>query len=133
MGMSKYKVIERLKEQESSIDTAIGSNRIIDAIKYEYMNRSIRLSIQASMFHYCEPRRTIDLDYYETLEMRIISELSLKQIFSGADDILRELAEYEDAIHILDEPKRVMGVYYNVPVELIEKIYLHLEKLFGEA
>jgi len=74
----------------------------------------IGLSIQASYAHYCEPRKTVDIESYVAMELAIMRENRPLNIFDISDDpvIVTKLRKHFDG-----------AVYRFVPIELVDELY----------
>lgn len=92
-------------------------DRMFNHIK---INDKLRLSVQASSAHYCEPRKTlVDIREYKSMEFAVIQNHDLLQVAEviNNEKLAVELKKYYDG-----------GIYANVPVELIEELYQELKK-----
>ncbi|MGM0846934.1 MAG: hypothetical protein ACQEUT_18400 [Bacillota bacterium] len=78
----------------------------------------VRLSIQASFYHYSTPRATLPVGVYTAMEMAIIKDgrfASASEVSSNPE-LFGQLDEYFDG-----------SVFGYVPVELIEQLYQELK------
>src|SRR5690625_142955 len=103
----------RLREvqRETGNDVGLGYR------EFERINvgpSDIGLSIQASYAHYCEPRKTVEIEDYVAMELAIMKRNRYLNIFDISDDpvIVTKLRKHFDGV-----------VYSFVPVELIEELY----------
>ena len=88
--------------------------RLFEHIK---INDKVSLSVQASYAHYCQPRKTLPLDQYESMELAILKNNK----FASVDKIIND----EILIEKLNEFYEGT-VYGCVPVELLEQLYQKL-------
>lgn len=107
------KFIKALQETEESIRAReiVPGMRSFKSIYFG----DLRLSIQASEYHYCTPRKTVELDKYEAMEFALMSNgefIRVSEILPGPG--FEEIEEYFDQ------------VYAYAPVELIEEVYQKL-------
>lgn len=118
--MKRYKFLIEMEQcRESRIDATFFSHLIRTS---EYA-----LSVQASEYTYCTPRRNLDdLTDYTHMEMAVMYSDN-----NGYD------YDFVDASrHFLDFPRRDEleqffegSVYAYVPVDLIEDLFLHMKKM----
>ena len=83
------------------------------------------LSIQGSKGHYCQPRETLPLDIYISMELAIINKKE-KYVNAKRSSVLKSFSRYSELVRTMDGNKVV--VYAYVPVDLINDIYLFLTK-----
>lgn len=119
-----YNFIKDLQHYGMKVNTIV-SNDIMRIYNHIPFSKRIELSIQASSFHYCIPKKTINLEEYKNMEVAFCNPIkqtfiNLKFIINDSD-LLKELQKYECS-----------GVYGDVPVELIEKIYNYLVNNYSE-
>jgi hypothetical protein len=80
---------------------------------------NVELSIQASYAHYCNPRKTVSLNEYETMELAIFVDnnfVPVEQVTNN-EVLIDKFNEYYEGM-----------VYGFVPVELLEELYQELIK-----
>lgn len=83
------------------------------------------LSIQASMYHYCSPRETLDKDQYYSMEMAIFYNDKWLRILTHKS--LKKFERYNELIERAENVKSSACVYGWVPVDLIEAFYQFLK------
>lgn len=82
-----------------------------------------KLSIQASVCHYCEPARTLDdLTQYKSMEIAIVK--GNKWIHPKDDEYIRQFTRYDELIDKYQEGEQPVGEF--VPVDLIEDLIEYL-------
>lgn len=120
--------INQLKENEDTLKIKnmydlgmlkCGRTRILNQISagdYE-------LSIQASEYHYCEPRKTIeDLSEYTSMEVAIFKDNSWVQ--PRKDEYIKSFKRYKELIDCYEEGDIAVGGY--IPVNLIQDLFDYL-------
>lgn len=116
------KQYEFMKEMTKTRQENLGIVMYRHIIQGEYA-----LSVQASEYTYCTPRRNLDdLTDYTHMEIAVLywnNESGKGDFIDVARHFLdfprrEELAEYDDG-----------GVYAYVPVDLIEDLYLYMKKM----
>jgi hypothetical protein len=88
------------------------------------------LSIQASYYHYCQPRLTMELDMYSSMEMAVIKNVDGKGIWTNLeDDEIFSDFTYVDEFKNRNDSN---GLYGYLDVQLIEELYQYLKGKFTE-
>lgn len=83
-----------------------------------------KLSVQASEYHYCHPRLTVDLEDYQSFEIAMIN------IKTG--DFLDICFEYPNFPYCEELSECHDGtVYGNVPIEIVAELYDYTKKSNG--
>lgn len=83
------------------------------------------LSVQASEYHYCHPRQTIELENYESFEIALINQMTGN--FVAAKNVFTDFPDNDD-LHEYFEG----SVYGYVPIELVADLYAHAKKATAE-
>lgn len=94
------------------------NNKFVRWFKPIIVNEDIKLSIQASYCHYCNPRQTLsDISDYYTMEMAILKRDEFVSVNEVTDNkiLIEQFANYYDET-----------IYGFVPVDLIEELYIDL-------
>ncbi|MCM3665546.1 hypothetical protein M3204_14100 [Mesobacillus subterraneus] len=118
--------LTQLEERELGDKTALRA--IFEPDNMHRMHKGIQvgpyvLSIQASYYHYCSPRITMETDLYSEMEMAVIKD---NEFISIVDD--ENFKDFEQAYLIHDSWDA--GVYAYVDVQLIEGLYQYLKTKF---
>ena len=83
------------------------------------------ISIQASMYHYCHPRKTLDKTEYTSMEIAIFNEKGWINS-PRKSSVLRGFKRYNELLERAESINSGTVVYGWVPVDLINDLYLHL-------
>jgi hypothetical protein len=124
------KIIEMLVEQENSKQSRekmksmglLANNR-----QYKWVEAGEhKLSIQASEYHYCEPRETLeDLSRYTAMEIAIFKGGEWVQ--PRNDEKIKQFPRYEELIDRYEEGGTT-SVGGWIPIDLIQDLYEYLSK-----
>lgn len=117
----KYKVISQL---EKRVFEGTHQRDVPPQLQYrQFKNIPIKngylLSIQGSYAHYCTPRTTVSKEQYTEMEMAIMTESNRE--FVSVWEVCTDNSINNDL-----EPYFSGEVYGYVPVELLNRLYLHL-------
>ena len=116
------KFLKELVEVKSEFELKRNTNlnHYFRLFEHIYINDNLKMSIQASYAHYCNPRVTLDdLSQYKTMEFALIS----------ADGEFLTVTEVLPTFLKLDQIEEYGGpIYAYVPVRLIEQLYRVLNK-----
>lgn len=99
----------------------MGDHRILNPIKLGNYN----LSIQASYSHYCEPRKTVDINDYKSMEIAIFDSND-EWVQPREDGYIRQFSRYEELID--DYELGSVAVRGWTPIDLIQDLCNYLEK-----
>lgn len=116
----EYQVIKELLKQKEGSKSNDDYRRLtrIDAGEYY-------LSIQGSSGHYCDPRETLHVEYYNEMEIAIFDKEG--EWVKPSDEVLKGFDRYNELIERADGSESCT-VYGYVKVELINALYLYLKE-----
>lgn len=95
------------------------SYRLFEAINVG----NYEVSIQGSQSHYCNPRETIPVDQYESMEIAIFDKDAWINPFS--DERLKDFDRLEELLEHYENSSCPIGGY--VPIDLIQALCDYLE------
>ena len=119
----------RLKETEQSM---VQSESLVPAIPRERFIRMIesleigkyKLSIQASYGHYSTPRKTVEYNQYETMELAVCTDSDSFLDVSVEFPEVEELKELQDGFD--------GQVYAYIRVEVLQSLIDHISEVLNE-
>lgn len=86
------------------------------------------LSIQASLWHYCIPRRTLTVDKYSSMELGIFKVNRSGLLNIKRSNVIKNFSRYSELLNTASGGKD-HPVYAFVPVDLINDLYLYLKSI----
>jgi hypothetical protein len=121
------KFIELLTESENSIKAREYSRRHGMGYQIRHFNAleagQYKISIQASKFHYCEPRETLgDLADYSEMEIAIFK--NNKWVQPRDDEYIQQFERFPELIEHYEDGDTAVGGW--LPVDLIQDLYEYL-------
>ena len=84
-----------------------------------YINENVALSIQASPFHYCTPKKLVPLEEYTEFELAIIIDGCINGEIEDLDKLFSSFSRYKELIDCLE-----YQVFAYVDKELINDFYI---------
>ena len=120
--MKDFKELMKIK-QETRVSTPYGDiySRIYKAIPIG----KFALSVQASQYHYCSPRKTLPLGKYDTMEIAIFEKE--KWIQPHTDERFKHFSRLNELLQQYEEGEYAVGAY--IPIDLIQDLCNYLEKI----
>jgi hypothetical protein len=87
------------------------------------------LSIQASAFHYCEPKQTLRYGKYKSFEVAAMfngESVDLDKVLGAENEITIKMSKYKEV-----DADGSWVIYTYVPKELVEEFYQEMKRVFG--
>ena len=123
------KIIEMLTEQEGSKETREKMKSSGLGAHHRHFNHieagEYTLSVQASYYHYCDPRETLeDLSQYTEMELAIFKDGEWVQ--PREDEKIKQFSRYVELEEKYEQGGVPVGGY--IPVSLLQELYEYLSK-----
>jgi hypothetical protein len=113
-------IIEKLNNGEVLSESQ--HHRITKAIKAG----NYQMSIQASEWHYCSPRATIDYEDYHKMELAIFNKSKRGWFNVSKSNVIKEFPRYKELIERADGLGSSATVFGYLDVEIINDLYVYL-------
>ena len=111
-----YQIISKLLKDEATHNT--DSLRYMQAIQVG----KYKLSVQASKGHYCHPRETMNINFYSSYEMAIITEQG-NFLDIHKSSTIRKFPRYSELLGYYDG-----SIFVYLPTDLLNDLYLFLNQ-----